>query len=91
MTVRTITSGLLRELDHRVTNGLEIWLLWQPMTDEITVHVFDELSQTAYRFVVDPRHALDAFRHPFAYLAADPNCLRTATTGDGIARAGSIV
>jgi hypothetical protein len=91
MTARTNTSGLLRELDHRAANGLEIWLLWQPVTDEVTVHVFDELSQTAYQFVVDPRHALDAFRHPFAYLAAGPNRLHITTTGDGIDRVATIV
>lgn len=91
MTARTDSTGLLRELDHRATNGLEIWLLWQPLTDEITVHVFDQLSQTAYRFVVDPCRALDAFRHPFAYLAADRNCLQTATTDDGTARVATIV
>jgi hypothetical protein len=91
MTARTNTSGLLRELDHRATNGLEIWLLWQPVTDEITVHVFDELSQTTYRFAVDPQHALDAFRHPFAYLAADPNRLHATTAGDEFERVATIV
>lgn len=69
MSVRLTQST--RELDHRSANGLEVVLVWYPATNEVSVHVFDSATQTAYRAVVAAADAADAFRHPFAYVVRD--------------------
>ena len=56
-----------RELDSRHDDGIEITLLWSPHTDRVYVAVENERTGERFRFPVDPAHALDAFRHPFAY------------------------
>jgi hypothetical protein len=60
----------LRELDHRESDGIQVWLLWSPVTREVWVSVLDEDTGESLRVDVDPSRALDAFHHPFAYLAA---------------------
>jgi hypothetical protein len=59
-----------RELDHRESDGIQVWLLWSPVTGEVWVSVLDEGSGESFRVDVDSSRALDAFHHPFAYLAA---------------------
>jgi hypothetical protein len=61
----------IRELDHRSGNGLEVVLVWYPASNEVVVHVFDSATESAYRAIVDPANAADAFLHPFAYVAQD--------------------
>ena len=58
------------ELDHRESDGIQVWLLWSPVTREVWVSVLDEDTGESFRVDVDPSRALDAFHHPFAYLAA---------------------
>ena len=67
-----------RELAHRASNGLEIYLFWNQPGDRITVEVFDARSGEGFEFPVDSSHALDAFHHPYAYAAALG--VRTQTT-----------
>jgi hypothetical protein len=59
-----------RELDHRESDGIQVWLLWSPVTRAVWVSVLDEDTGESFRIDVDPSRALDAFHHPFAYLAA---------------------
>jgi hypothetical protein len=62
--------SLLRELDHRAIDGIDVWLLWSESDDRVLVAVDD--VKTGERFEVDVREgesALDVFRHPFAYAA----------------------
>lgn len=58
----------VRELDTRQGNGLEVILLWHSGTDRLTVSV-KEAAGDGFELKVDPAHALDAFRHPYAYAA----------------------
>lgn len=65
------TAEDLRELDHRVSGGLEVRLLWNAHDNSTVVELrHRELEQVPLRFEVPPELALHAFRHPFAHLAA---------------------
>ena len=52
-----------RELAHRSSNGIEIFLFWNQPANGITVEVFDARSGEGFEFPVASSHALDAF-HP---------------------------
>lgn len=60
-----------RELDRREGDGVQVSLLWSPVTGAVWVSVLDEESGESFRIDVEPAHALDAFHHPFAYLPRD--------------------
>jgi hypothetical protein len=60
---------MTRELDYRTNNGLEVVLLWDSGSRDLTVAVHDAVSGDEFTLSVDASHALDAFRHPFAYAA----------------------
>ena len=69
MTTTTITPDA--ELAHRVSGGIEVSLLWNRFTNRVRVRVFDAYSNEDFELEVDGRSALDAYRHPFAYAAAE--------------------
>jgi hypothetical protein len=58
-----------RELAARVTDGLQVLLLWHPAGDTVTVAVADDRTGHRYESPVARDRALDAFYHPFAYVA----------------------
>jgi hypothetical protein len=63
-------SPHLRELDHRVNDGIDVRLMWSPPEDAVLVLVSD--AKTGERFQVgvrDGESALDVFHHPYAYAA----------------------
>jgi hypothetical protein len=68
--VTALSTISRRELAHRTSNGLEIFLFWNQPGNRITVEVFDARSGDEFEFPVDSSHALDAFHHPYAYAAA---------------------
>ncbi len=61
--------GTVRELDLRQASGLEVILFWHSGTDRLTISVYDASCGDDFELEVDPAHALDAFRHPYAYAA----------------------
>jgi hypothetical protein len=63
----TLPAG--RELAARVTDGLQVLLLWHPAADTVTVAVADDRTGRRYEGMVARDRALDAFYHPFAYVA----------------------
>jgi hypothetical protein len=63
------TSTSARELDHRVTDGIHVTLLWYPATNRVTVSVVDQGSGESFELDVPADRALDAFHHPYAYLS----------------------
>jgi hypothetical protein len=68
-TLPTVTS-LLRELDHRRSDAIDVWLLWREDDGQVLVSVADE--KTGDRFTIELREgdrALDVFEHPYAYAA----------------------
>ena len=59
-----------RELNHRSNDGIDVWLLWDPGTDSVSVRVSDKKAGAAFEIPVKSRHrAMDVFNHPFAYAA----------------------
>jgi hypothetical protein len=56
-----------RELAQRITNGIEVRLLWEPGDDVLVVSVLDWNSGEHGEIQVRADRALDAFEHPFAY------------------------
>jgi hypothetical protein len=63
-------DGLTRELAHRVSNGVEVVLLWHPTTQRVSVTVLDVNTLQSFELVLeDGDRALDVFEHPFAYAA----------------------
>lgn len=57
-----------RELAHRSTNGIDVFLLWSPADDSLAVVVIDE-NADSFELVVAPPEALDVFEHPYAHAA----------------------
>jgi hypothetical protein len=60
---------MLRQLAERQHAGLTVTLEWNSVTDQVQVRCEDERSpdRPPLCFKVDPRDALRAFLHPFAY------------------------
>jgi hypothetical protein len=58
-----------RELAHRESAGIAVSLFWSPDGKTITVEVIDLRTDEYFALDVAPEFALDAFHHPYAYLA----------------------
>ena len=50
-----------------LNDALDIFLLWHPADDAVTVRVEDLRTGVRIEMEVDQRDALAAFKHPFAY------------------------
>jgi hypothetical protein len=59
-----------RELAHRSHDGLEVTLLWDPRSNQVSVDVVDDRHDNSFTLAVHPESALDAFNHPYAYAPA---------------------
>jgi hypothetical protein len=60
----------MRELHHRMADGIHVRLLWCEEAGQLAVSVVD--ARTGASFAVDVREgesALDVFHHPYAYAA----------------------
>lgn len=57
-----------RELDHRESDGIAVTLLWDEDADRVAIRVVDSDGDQEFELEVAPRDALDAFRHPYAYI-----------------------
>jgi hypothetical protein len=64
-------DSTVRELDCRTSDGIGVRLLWNPLTDSVSVSVDDSRGGESFQFDVARAHALEAFRHPFAYVGAN--------------------
>jgi hypothetical protein len=62
------TTHLMRELDHRNSDGIEVRLLWNQRENRVYVAVND--AKTEESFTIEVREGdrpMDVFQHPFAY------------------------
>jgi hypothetical protein len=59
-----------RELALRLNDGIHVSLFWNTIGDVLTLEVYDERCDELYECSVASNRALDAFRHPFAYISA---------------------
>jgi hypothetical protein len=62
------TLTIPRELDHRESDGVSVTLLWHEGSNRVTVRVVDSDTGEEFDLEVAGRDALDAFRHPYAYI-----------------------
>jgi hypothetical protein len=77
------TTTLMRELDHRSSNGIDVRLMWCERDGRVHVAVND--TKTGETFTVEVREgesAAKVFQHPFAYAGR-----RSPATADSVAAA----
>jgi hypothetical protein len=66
----SIMYDTLRELDHRSSDRIDVWLLWREHDNKVLVSVADEKSGDQFTIEVrDGERPLDVFNHPYAYAA----------------------
>jgi hypothetical protein len=63
------TSASLYELACRESDGIEVALLWDGVEDRVLLSVRDRRTGEWFVCGVDHADALEAYRHPFAYVA----------------------
>jgi len=63
----TATTLAIRELDHRHDDGVDVRLLWNARTDQVSVAVEDERSGEIFVLDVPGSDAREAFTHLYAY------------------------
>ena len=68
-----MSHAAVKELAHRNQNGLDVTLLWDPRSDEVSVEVVDHLEDSGFRLPIPGHLALDAFHHPYAYAQSHEN------------------
>jgi hypothetical protein len=66
----TATAAHLRELDRRMTGGVEVTLLWNRLENAVIVSMSDTAHRMQLQFGVEPSTARDAFNHPYPYATA---------------------
>ena len=74
----------LRELAQRVSGTDEVLLLWDPESQRVELSVRDVASGAGFHVEVEAASALDAFYHPYAYVARRENSdrvFRAVATG----------
>jgi len=57
------------ELAYRAIGGIDVRLLWDPDSPDLTVTVQDTKSGEAFKLQVLAAYGLDAFYHPYVYAA----------------------
>lgn len=63
-------THIMRQLDSRTGDGIEVQLLWDELDGDVVVTVAD--AKTGDRFLLEvglKDDAMDVFRHPFAHAA----------------------
>jgi len=63
----TVLELLPRELAYRRNGPLDVFLVWHPADDAVTVRVEDLRTGARVEMEVAQRSALEAFNHPFSY------------------------
>jgi hypothetical protein len=66
-----VTRGpVIRELDRRRSDGIDVRLLWNQTDDQVVVAVSDAKTGDAFAIPVEPEQVLTAFHHPYSYAAS---------------------
>lgn len=63
----TTPDKRIRELDHRVNDGIDVRLLWNSGADQVVLAVHDTRTDDSFELQVPAPDALLAFHHPYAY------------------------
>jgi hypothetical protein len=62
-------SAPARELAQRLSGTDEVLLIWYPDSGQLELSVRDVATGAGFHLHVGPGRALDAFYHPYAYVA----------------------
>jgi hypothetical protein len=76
-------SAPARELAQRQSGTDEVQLLWHPESEWVELSIRDLATGAGFYLEVEPGSAIDAFYHPYAYLAWRENpedAVRAETT-----------
>jgi hypothetical protein len=69
--LRDATPAPPRELDSRLSDGIQVRLLWHPRDSHVSVTVHDSKTGEAFELPVrEGERASDVFHHPYAYAAS---------------------
>ncbi len=63
------TAPTWRELAARENDGIRIRLLWHTADDRLVLEIEDRHTEETFELSVPRDRGLDAFHHPFAYVA----------------------
>jgi hypothetical protein len=61
----------IRELDHRRVDGISVTLYWNSQANRVYLTVEDDRLGTRCELEVPAADALNAFRHPYAYIGPE--------------------
>lgn len=61
-----MSDSALTDLSYRNQNGLEVTLLWDVMTNKVSIDVVDHRGGSGFRLPVAGDQARYAFDHPYA-------------------------
>ena len=62
-----MSQAAVKELASRNQNGLEVTLLWDSRSNDVSIEVIDQLDDSGFSLPIAGHLALDAFHHPYAY------------------------
>jgi hypothetical protein len=62
-----MSQATVKELASRDQSGVEVTLLWDSRSNEVSVAVIDQLEDNGFSLTIAGHLALDAFHHPYAY------------------------
>lgn len=68
--MKTRPESPVRELDRRMSDGIEVTLLWNSHTGRVSVAIEDARRDESFEFEVAPSQARAAFAHPYAHAPA---------------------
>ena len=74
--LRERTSVPARELAQRLSGTDEVLLLWHPESKRVKLSVRDLATGEGFELEVEPDSGIDAFYHPYAYVARRENADR---------------
>ena len=63
-------SPHIRELAHRRSANLEVTLLWNRRSHRVWISIYNVANDEQAAAPVPHEQAVDAFQHPYAYVAA---------------------
>jgi hypothetical protein len=61
---------VIRELDRRASDGIDVQLLWNQTDDRLLLVVADAKTREAFEIEIEAGESLAAFHHPYAYAAS---------------------
>ena len=64
--MHTPRHTVIHELDHRSNDGLDVRLLWNSGTNQVSITVADDRVGESFAFEVSPADSVDAYHHPYA-------------------------